>query len=216
MRVSLVGTVHSESGQASVGALQDILERSEPEVIFAEIPASHADRYKDGSHGTLESIATARFLESHQVDIVPVDLAKPEQKFFNDAEDMFRAVNRTSSDYRRLVDRNSAEVQSGGFPYPNSGRCIQAWADIYREVLATIDWTDDRRLREICDLWSRTNESRDREMMQNIELYSARNGVARGVFLVGAAHRGSIIGKALAGNGAGLPRIEWDLGDFLG
>ena len=216
MRVSLVGTVHAESEQASVEALQQILERSRPDVIFAEIPTSEVDRYKDGSHGTLESITVARYLASHHVDVEPVDLAKPEQKFFDNTKEMFRAVERTSSDYRRLVDRHSDETRAGGFTYLNSDMCIQAWADIYREVLATIEWTGDRRLRELCDLWSSTNERRDRGMMQNIVLYSARIAAARGVFLVGAAHRKSIIDKALAGSGTGMPGIEWDLGGFLG
>ena len=216
MRVSLVGTVHAESGLVSVGELQAILERSQPNVIFAEIPAAYVDHYTDGAPGNLESIAVARYRASHHVDLVPVDLAKPEQKFFDDAEYMFNAVERTSPDYRRMIDRHSDEIRAGGFPYLNSDRCVQSWTDIYREVLATIEWIGDRRLREIYDLWIHTNERRDREMMQNIVLYSARNAVARGMFLVGAAHRKSIIDKAFAGNGTGLPRIEWDLGGFLG
>ena len=212
MRVSLVGTVHAESGLVSVGELLAILERSQPDVIFAEIPVSHVDRYKDGSHGTLESMTVACYLASHQVDVTPVDLAKPQQKFFDDAKDMFGIVERTSPDYCRLVDRHSVETREGGFPYLNSDRCIQTWEDINRELLATIEWTGDRRLRELYDLWSHTNERRDREMMRNIALYSARTAVARGVFLVGAAHRKSIIDKASAVSGTGLPPIEWDLG----
>lgn len=215
MRISLVSTVHAESGQASVKELLAILERSQPAVIFSEIPASHIDRYKDGTHGTLESISVARYLATHHVDLVAVDLSKPEQQFFDDVEDMFRAVERTSSDYRGLVDRNSDEIKAGGFYYLNSDKCIQAWADIYREVLATIEWTGDRRLAEIFDLWRNTNERRDREMMQNILTYAARHSEVRSMYLVGAAHRQSIIDKAFAA-GTTLPRIEWDLGDFLG
>lgn len=215
MRISLVGTVHAASGPAGVGELQAILDRARPEVIFAEIPATHVDRYRDGSHGALESIVVARYCASHHVDVEPVDLAKPEQKFFDDAEDMFRAVNRTSPDYRRLIDRNRAEIEAGGFHYLNSDRCVQAWADIYREVLATIEWIGDHRLRQIYDLWKDTNERRDQEMMRNILLYSARNALASGVFLIGAAHRKSIIEKAFAGSGTGVSRIEWDLAGFL-
>ena len=215
MRVSLVGTVHAESGQASIGELQAILERAQPGVIFAEIPAGDVGRYKDGSHGNLESTAVARYHPGHHVDLVPVDLAKPEQKFFEDAKEMFAAVERTSPDYRRMVDRLSDDTRAGGFPYLNSDRCIQSWADVYREMLATIEWIGDSRLRETYDLWNHTNELRDREMMKNIKIYCARNPVARGVFLVGAAHRKSIIEKGFAGDGTGLPRIEWDLGGFL-
>jgi hypothetical protein len=215
MRISLVGTVHASSDLASIGELQAILDRVRPKVIFAEIPVTHVGRYRDGSHGTLESTVVARYLASHQADVEPVDLAKPEQKFFDDAEDMFRAVSRTNPDYRRLIDRNSAEIQAGGFHYLNSDECVQAWADIYREVLATIEWIGDHRLRQIYELWKDTNERRDQEMMRHIVLYSGRNAMARGVFLVGAAHRKSIIDKAFAGSGTGAPRIEWDLSEFL-
>ena len=210
------GQFTRRAGWLVLGSFRQFLSALNRDVIFAEIPAAYVDRYTDGAPGNLESIAVARYRASHHVDLVPVDLAKPEQKFFDDAEYMFNAVERTSPDYRRMIDRHSDEIRAGGFPYLNSDRCVQSWTDIYREVLATIEWIGDRRLREIYDLWIHTNERRDREMMQNIVLYSARNAVARGMFLVGAAHRKSIIDKAFAGNGTGLPRIEWDLGGFLG
>lgn len=216
MRVSLVGTVHAESELVSVGELQAILERSQPDVIFAEIPASHIDRYKDGSHGTLESITVARYLASHPVHVEPVDVAEPEQKFFDKTKDMFRAVERTSPDYRRLVDFHSAEARVGGFRYLNSDKCVQTWEAINRELLATIEWIGDKRHRESYSLWTDMAEHRDREMMRNIMLYLGRNPMARGVFLVGAAHRKSLIEKATADGEPGLPRIEWDLDSFLG
>jgi hypothetical protein len=74
MRVSLVGTVHAATGRVSAEELQAILARSQPDVIFAEISAAEVDHYKDGSHGTLESITVARHVASHRVDVEPVDL----------------------------------------------------------------------------------------------------------------------------------------------
>ena len=216
MRVSLVGTIHGEAGLASVGELQAILERLKPEVIFAEIPAAEIDRYRDGTFGNLESAAVGRYRASHSVDVEPVDLAEPEQKFFDQTKDMFRAVERTSPAYRRLVDSHSAEARVGGFHYLNSEKCVQTWEAINRELLETIEWIGDRRHRESYNLWSDMNERRDREMMRNIMLYLGRNGAARGVFLVGAAHLKSMIDKAIAGSGPGLPRIEWDRDGFLG
>ena len=163
MRISLIGTTHAERGLANTGELLAILERCKPEVIFAEIPATHAERYANASHATLESIAVARYLASNQAEVVPVDLAEPEEKFFDDSKEMFTAVERRSPKYRSLVDRNTDEVRAGGFRYLNSDQCMQAWEDIYREVLETIEWIGDRRLREIYDLWSHVNESRDRD-----------------------------------------------------
>ena len=216
MRISLVGTIHAERGQANAKELGTILERIHPEVIFAEIPASHINRYMDGSHGNLEAITVTRHLANRQVAVIPIDLAEPEQSFFDDSETMFNAVERTSRDYRRLVDHHSAQVQADGFHYLNSDRCIQAWADIHREVLATIDWIRDDRFRAIYDRWCQQNERRDREMLRNIVDYLAQHPIDRGAFLIGAAHRKSIIDKAFARSEADLPRIEWDLDGFLG
>lgn len=216
MRVSLVGTVHGESGLASVGELQAILERVKPDVIFAEIPVAEVDRYRDGSFGNLESAAVGRYRVSHPVHVEPVDVAEPEQKFFDKTKDMFCAVERTSPDYRRLVDLHSAEARAGGFGYLNSDKCVQTWEAINRELLATIEWIGDKRHRECYSLWSDMAERRDREMMRNIMLYLGRNPMARGVLLVGAAHRKSLIEKAAADGEPGLPRIEWDIDSFLG
>ena len=167
MRISLIGTTHAERGLANTGELLAILERCKPEVIFAEIPATHAERYANASHATLESIAVARYLASNQAEVVPVDLAEPEEKFFDDSKEMFTAVERRSPKYRSLVDRNTDEVRAGGFRYLNSDQCMQAWEDIYREVLETIEWIGDRRLREIYDLWSHVMRAVT-EMMRNI------------------------------------------------
>ncbi len=215
MPVALIGTVHGESGLATVAELHAILERLDPEVIFAEIPVAEIDRYKDGSFGNLESAAVGRYQANRQVEVEPVDIDEPKQKFFDDTKDMFRAVERTSPEYRRLIDLHSAETREGGFRYLNSDRCIQLWENINRELLSTIDWIGDKRNRERYDLWYDTNEHRDREMMKNIALYLGRKPVTRALLLVGSAHRKSLIEKALSGGESGLPRFEWDLDGFL-
>src|SRR5262245_9057130 len=208
MRISLVGTIHEESGLANIVELLGILERLQPDVIFAEIPSAYIDEYLNGARGDLESPAVGRYRESHRCVVVPVDLDRPEETFFSDAKHLFDTIERTSGDYRRMMDRYSLDTRAEGFPYLNSGRCIQAWVDIYGEVQATIDWIREPRLQVIYDLWNHTNELRDRAMLKRIEDYCVSGVLANGVFLVGAAHRKSIIDKARAGPGS--PGIEWD------
>ena len=89
MRLSLLGTVHAENGLANVVELLAILEHLTPDVIFAEIPAAEVDRYRNGSRGSLESLAVAHYRESRPIAVVPVDLAKPEDAFFRSSQDMF-------------------------------------------------------------------------------------------------------------------------------
>jgi hypothetical protein len=209
MRVSVIGTVHESSGLANAKSLQVILTRLEPSVIFAEIPSTHLDEYVDGSHGTLESIAVRDYRESYEAAVVPVDLPKPDEAFFADAKSLFDTVERTSYDYRCLMDQHSADTRAGGFPYLNSSRCIQAWADIYRELQATVEWIGDPRLREIYQRWVRVNDRRDSEMMRTIEEYCVANVFGHGVLLVGATHRGPIADKARIANRTAAERIEW-------
>lgn len=211
MRLSLIGTVHAESGLANAVELLAILERLAPNVIFAETPSANLDQYSDGSHGSLESIVVARYRESHHVTVIPVDLPKPEDAFFRDAQEMFDKVERTSAAYRRMVDSNSFNTRTEGFPYLNSDRCIRAWTDIYGEVLDTIDWIGDPRLREIYNVWDRQNELRETEMVKNIADYAGRSGLVHGAFLVGVAHRKSIMDKARVSIGTGILRVEWEL-----
>jgi hypothetical protein len=213
--ISLVGTVHAESGLANALELLAILERIQPEVIFLEIPSTALDHYLAGIRDNVESIAVRRYRERHHVLLVPVDRPEPQEVFFRDARYLFDMVERTSLGYRRVMDRNTHRASVGGFPYLNSDLCIQAWAEIYDEVQAAVEGLGDPRLREIEALWVQTNELRDRTMMRNIEDYCLRNTFEKGVFLVGAAHRESMIAKSHVNAGAGCPVIAWDCLRFL-
>lgn len=215
MRISLIGTVHAESGRANLEALQTILERIQPDVIFAEVPTANLANYLNGSHGTLESAAVALYRERRPVDVVPVDLNKPGDGFFRKAEEMFNKVDRTSPEYRRLVDQNSRNTRDQGFPYLNSECCAQAWAAIYDEVRATIEWIGDPSLRQIYALWSETNDRRETGMLENINEYCIRCTLAHGVFLVGAKHRKAMVEKAQEQLDLRAPGSSWDLGSSL-
>ncbi len=215
MRVSLIGTDHEERGAVTVAALLAILQRVQPDVIFAETPRTNIDAWRDGSHGTLESVAAARYAAGRFAEVIPVDLPKPEESFFRDYEEMIRAIERTSPEFGRLMGLNTDRMLRDGFVYLNSDQCIQAWTDIDREALDTVEYTRSPRLRAIHDQVSDTMERRDREMLRNIRAYCAHTERTRGAFLVGAAHRRSLIEKALVANESASDRIEWDLSEFL-
>ena len=88
MRIWLIGTCHAERGAATVSALLAMLERIQPEVVFAEIPRTQIDAWRDGSHGTVESIAVAHYADTHSIDVVAVDSPKPEDSFFQSWEEV--------------------------------------------------------------------------------------------------------------------------------
>ncbi|MBO1114267.1 hypothetical protein [Bordetella petrii] len=215
MRISLIGTVHAESGHANLAELRTILERLQPDVIFAEIPTANLPNYLDGSHGNLESAAVALYRKHCPVDVIPVDLNRPNDEFFRKSQEMFEKVERASPAYRRLMDQNSLDTRDHGFPYLNSDRCARAWAAIYDEVYATVGWIGEARLRQIYALWSETNDRRETGMLDNINGYCIRCALSHGVLLLGAGHRKAMVEKVQEQRGVGAPGISWNLESSL-
>jgi hypothetical protein len=194
MRLSLVSTVHAEKGRASVLELHAILERLRPEVIFLEVPADGLDQYLDAiDRQTLESQAVLRYRQSNHVELVPVDLPTPSLDFFHDNERLFTRIEVESRDYCRLVDWHGSYVRHYGFAYLNSDHCSKLNAEIDVETRSTIERIGDPELTALFDLWNSTIRRRDVEMITNIRQYCAVSTLERGVFLVGAAHRQSLI-----------------------
>ena len=58
------------------------------------------------------------------------------------------------------------------------------------------------------------NERREEVMLRTIDEYSRLHPFTTGVFLIGAAHRRSILTRALERAGDVLARIEGDLSEF--
>ena len=82
MRISLLGTHHAERGGVTASALVAVLARIQPEVVFAELPRTHLGAWRDGSHGTVESIAVAHYADTDSIDVVSVDAPQPADSFF--------------------------------------------------------------------------------------------------------------------------------------
>lgn len=99
----------------------------------------------------------------------------------------------------------------GGFAYLNSNECVQAWADIYQEAHETIEYIGSPRLRDMYARLRSLNERRDLEMLRNIYAYCAAAAHDRGAFLVGAAHRKSLLEKIRDADDVSTSCIEWDL-----
>jgi hypothetical protein len=197
--VSLICTVHDENGRANVSELCAILDFVRPEVIFLEVPPAALEGYVDSrTRQNMESVAVERYRESHQVALVPVDLPTPEAAFFNDNQYLFERIEKASLEYRRLVDAHRAYVATYGFAYLNSDECSNLWSNLYREILDTIGRIGEARLAQLYILWTDTNARRDKGMIHNVRQYCRDNSFARGAFLVGAAHRRSVISEALA------------------
>jgi hypothetical protein len=209
--ISLVFTVHEERGLANVSELCAILERIRPEVIFLEIPPDAFDQFFNTcTRNNLESTAVRLYREINSVELVPVDLPAPDDRFFSDYADLQERVENKSHDSRRLLTWYKNYVRDYGFAYLNSEHCSNMWSEIYSDELATIQTLGDQRLTKIAELWSRTIELREIEMMRNIRHYCRNMSFERGAFLIGAAHRQSIINKSHQNAGDTQDNVHWD------
>jgi pheromone shutdown protein TraB len=211
-RVSVVFTVHEEKGRASVSELLAILERIQPEVIFLEIPPAAFPDYSSGKRKSLESTAARHYRENHRVELIPVDLPTPEQDYLARVQELSERIDDPRNDCRRLVTWHSNYVRDSGFAYLNSERCSTLLSQLHDATLAALAKLSDRRPAELYELWIRTDERRDRAMMNNIINHCRQASFSRAAFLVGAAHRQSISDLLRGELGAASSTIQWDLG----
>jgi hypothetical protein len=209
--ISLVCTVHEERGLANVSELCVILERIRPEVIFLETPPDAFDLFFNAcTRSNLESTSVRLYRETNSVELVPVDLPTPEDRFFSDYAYLQERVENKSHDSRRLLTWHRNYVRDYGFAYLNSKHCSKMFSDIYLDELATMQTLGDQRLTKISELWNRTIELREDEMMRNILQYCRNMTFERGAFLIGAAHRQSIIDKSNQCIGDYKDHAHWD------
>jgi len=209
--ISLICTVHEECGFASASALHAILEHLRPEVIFFEAPADAFDDYIiTGTRGNLESASIRRYRENNDVEVVPVDLPTPEAHFFGKQKEFSQRVESKSTDYRRLMLWNTNYICDYGFPYLNSEHSTKMWSDIYADIRTTVKFINEQKVTEYFELWERTNDLRENEMMRNISQYCGEHSFERAVFLIGAAHRKSIIEKSRGMYCASGLGVQWD------
>lgn len=203
--------MHEESGWANVPALHAILEAIRPEVIFLEVPVGTLDEELQAvTRRNLESRAVEMYQERHDAKLVSVDLPTPKAEFFGDHEYLLKQVEDRSSQFRRLIDSYVSLKQKHGFYYLNSEHCSTHLSEVDEETLATLDQIDDSKLDRIYKDWLEVVAQRDVEMIKNIYQYCADSEFSTGVFLVGAAHRRSIIDQSKEQASAWPFEVEWN------
>jgi len=207
----LVCTVHDESGLANFKNLHAILEKIQPEVIFLEVPTEAFERfYISRAQNNLESRAVIEYSKNHSVELIPIDLPTPDQSFFTKNRYLFERIEGNSSEYRRLMDWYINYVRDYGFAYLNSDHYSKNLSELKDVILDTIQKIGDPKITELYELWNKTNELRDIEMMEKIHKYSCGSSFEKAVFLIGAAHRPSIIEKAQQHASRKPGYVKWD------
>ena len=209
--IYLVCTVHEELGLANVINLHAILEKLQPEVIFLEVPADAFENfYIERIKENLESKAVFQYSNNHHVELIPIDLPTPDERFFTNNRYLFERIEGNSTDYRRLMDWYRSYVFDHGFAYLNSDHYSKHLSELNDAILTSIHKIGDPKITKLYELWNKTNQLRDIEMMEKILKYSSDYTFEKAVFLIGAAHRPSIIEKAKEQVFHNTGSIKWD------
>jgi len=213
--ITLISTIHTQEGLCNASALHEILERARPEVIFMEIPPFCFDQFfKDKARSNLETDAVNRYCEGHRADPVPVDVMEASSDLIAENQRLCRELRARSREYSHLMSANSQYIAQHGFAYLNSKYCVELWLKVNEEINAALEKIGNTELIRGYKTWTDVHEHREQEMMNNIRSYSDAHAFNTGVFLLGAAHRRSIMQKATNQSGGSSSSIEWNFEDY--
>ena len=199
--ITLLGTRHEEVGFCTSNELYKIFETIRPDVIFEEIPPSFFNEYYvTKTRRNLESDTVLKYLEHHNIPHIPVDLDDvPSDAFFKDLEYMYNSlenlVDINGFNYRNFSNKNSMYIRMYGFPYINSNDSIAILNEIQDWTEKGLQMINDETLWKTFQEWLKVNEKRDNKMLQNIYNYSKEYTFNNAIFMVGFAHRKSIMQK---------------------
>jgi hypothetical protein len=211
-KITLVCSVHHENGRCTAEELQKILRAIGPEVVFEEVRPADFDGHQQ-SKLTLEAQAISRYCESRTIRRVPVD-----QYNDNEATAELRALmdrvfdfveERSSETYQDLWDEREALTHQQGFQYLNSVAFEKTTEEIEAIEDLTIRGTGDPDLIRGLDWWREVHKRREAEMIHAIFGYCRDHAFDTGVFLVGAAHKASIVKAIRARESAEAGLIDW-------
>lgn len=206
--VSLICTVHAERGQANAAELHSVLERVRPEVIFIEVPVTPmGSQFDIEKLDNLESIAVIQYRKKHPAVLVPVDMPTPDESFFRRAGELFRELPRKSHEYDHLMAENNKNVKISGFGYLNSDQNSEYHSALHAETLRALGLMKNSSFSKFYEYWLKIERLREEEMVSNIVRYCRENTFDTAVFLVGAAHRDSIIELSTE---YALEGVQWD------
>src|SRR5262245_1081336 len=194
-RVLVVCSVHRATGNATAGELHWLLGRLQPDVIFLEHAPADIARFLDGSCGTLESAAVIHYRNSIAVKLVPVDLVPEATELKPKFDEMFGRIDDASPKFGQLESANQQHTEQGGFAYLNSPICATLQFEMQHEIRITVEAIGDPALAELYALWTRTHDEREQAMINAVEAFARDAPFEKGVLLVGAAHRQSMLEK---------------------
>jgi hypothetical protein len=213
-RITLISTAHKKKGMCNSNELLKIINMLSPDVIYEELsPNLFSSFYEKQGNSTLETIAIKKYLESNPIPHIPVDMNGDELlniEFKNKISNVLNLFNH-SPQYRNLSIHHDTLTFRVGFPYLNSKQCIDFYerSNFLEKIL--IKQIGRPELIETYEQWLNINERRENSMIKNIYEYGNKYTPTNALFLVGSAHRKSIIKKAEEAEKVSEIKFNWIL-----
>jgi hypothetical protein len=228
--ITLISTFHSESGRCNPNELYKILASINPDVIFDELPSHYFDMYYSDTFDMfcansillnrnptilpIEVQCLKNYKKNHKIKILPIDIDVTSKlsKYQDEILFMFQTFFKYE-DYIKLDNEKETLIAQEGFQYLNSDiflDFLQRKEVLEKNIIESE--IDKYRLLDIYKLFHAEQfDNRENEMLQNIYNYSKENQYNQAVFLLGCAHRKSIIEKIIECEKLSEIKLNWTI-----
>lgn len=211
--ITLISTNHTESGKCNADELYKIIESTNPEIIFEELPNKSFNDYYNGNHSSvpLEVKCIKKYLQNHCIEHIPVDdIADPNRHPLERL--MFEKFER-DTEYKKLKYEHNLLKMQKGFDYLNSHKCmdmVEKWIVVEKRIVGFFKKHNNTFLNTYKLFYEDVN-NRENAMLQNIYNYSRSNRYNQAVFLIGAGHRKSIMQKIAEYEKLSEIKLNWKM-----
>jgi len=207
--ITLIATDHKEKGLCNSHELFKIIEQISPDVIFEEIPPGKFEAVYAGTRqASLEVEAIKAYLQKYPDTYhYPVDMdieQATEKQIKTEVDGIYFICKDYSPEYKYLDGLIRYWSEKYGFPFLNNDRCseiISRKKVLEKQILDALRKDNNQRamdhetLNLVYKQWIDQIDDRENEMLRNIYSYMEQKQYDRALFLVGAAHRKSIMQK---------------------
>ena len=226
--ITLIATIHIESGKCNSEELHKILEDINPEMIFDELPSYAFDMYYGDSFEMcytnsilrnrlppvvpLEVECIKKYKQNRQTKIFPVDIDVSQNLSKQDEMFMFHTFFKYE-DYVKLDSENRALIAQEGFHYLNSDKFLDYLAkkEVLERSIMVSEIQKDRLLNIYKLFHTKQYDNRENGMLHNIYNYSKGNQYNQAVFLIGAEHKKSMMQKITEYDKLSEIKLNWTM-----
>jgi hypothetical protein len=214
--ITLVCTIHEETGNCNVTELYKIIRSIRPQVIFEELSYNNFLKFYTHNFRSLETDAVKRYARAHTVKQIPVDTFELPLAYHEKLEQMYKwmITDRTmneSFNWRCVMAALMKLESSLGFNMLNS--------ELNDELLERLDRLEGKMLRRRNDdtfcgtrlMKLRTTLSREDKMISNIYRYSKKYPYGHALLLMGSGHRRSVIKKIGYAERQEQTKLKWEI-----